>query len=199
MPSFHEIRKKAQTSITAPLIPIIKKLRLSPDMLTFIGIFLNLIAAFIIGSGHLFIGGLIFLLAGLFDMLDGVMARFLNQATKFGALLDSTSDRLTEAAVFLSLIFITSTSIWPYNTTMQLVLIFLALTGSFLTSYIRARAEGLQIDCSVGLFTRPERVIILALGLLLNLVFLALSLVVILSFITVGQRFFHVWRRSKTL
>lgn len=199
MPSFQELRKKTQATLTAPLIPILKKLRLSPNVLTFIGIILNLIAAFIIGSGHLFFGGLVFLLAGLFDMLDGVMARFLNKTTKFGALLDSTSDRLTEAAVFLSFIFITSTNIWPYNTTLQLVLIFLAMIGSFLTSYIRARAEGLQIDCNVGLFTRPERVIILALGLLINQVFWALSLVIVLSFVTVGQRFFYVWRRSKNL
>ena len=80
---------------------------------------------------------------------------------------------------------------------MQLVLIFLALIGSFLTSYIRARAEGLNIDCTVGLFTRVERVIILALGLLLNQVFIALAIVVVLSFVTVGQRFVHVWRQAR--
>jgi len=77
------------------------------------------------------------------------------------------------------------------------VLIFLAMMGSFLTSYIRARAEGLNIDCTVGLFTRVERVIILALGLLLNQVFIALAIVVVLSFVTAGQRFVHVWRQAR--
>jgi CDP-diacylglycerol--glycerol-3-phosphate 3-phosphatidyltransferase len=71
------------------------------------------------------------------------------------------------------------------------------MIGSFLTSYIRARAEGLNIDCTVGLFTRVERVIILALGLLLNQVFIALAIVVVLSFVTVGQRFAHVWRQAR--
>jgi CDP-diacylglycerol--glycerol-3-phosphate 3-phosphatidyltransferase len=77
------------------------------------------------------------------------------------------------------------------------VLIFLALIGSYLTSYIRARAEGLNIDCTVGLFTRVERVIILALGLLLSQVFIALAIVVVLSFVTVGQRLVHVWRQAR--
>lgn len=196
MSSFQQFRKKLQMIITTPLVPLISKLKLTPDAMTIIGVILNLAAAVIIGFGHILIGGIVFLLAGLFDMLDGALARYIGKTTRFGALFDSTSDRITEAALFLSFIFITGVGVWPYNITLQLVLIFLALTGSFLTSYIRARAEGLNIDCTTGIFTRPERVIVLALGLFLNQVFAALAIVVILSFITVGQRFVYVARKA---
>ena len=197
MSNFQELRKKAARFITDPLVPLISKLKLTPDLMTLIGLIFNLAAAVVIGFGHLFLGGVIFLLAGLFDMLDGALARYMQKTTKFGALFDSTVDRLTEGALFLSFIFITSPSAWPYNIIWQIVLIFTAMIGSFLTSYIRARAEGLSIDCTVGLFTRVERVIILAGGLLLNQVFIALAIVVVLSFVTVGQRFIYVWRRTK--
>jgi len=195
--NFQDLRRKAGRLISDPLVPLISRLKLTPDIMTTIGLIVNLVAAVVIGFGHLFWGGIIFLLAGLFDLLDGALARYMQKTTSFGALFDSTVDRVTEGALFLSFIFITGAGIWPYSVTWQLVLIFLALIGSFLTSYIRARAEGLNIDCTVGLFTRVERVIILALGLLLSQVFIALAIVVVLSFVTVTQRFVHVWRQAR--
>ncbi|MGD0354200.1 MAG: CDP-alcohol phosphatidyltransferase family protein [Dehalococcoidia bacterium] len=197
MANFQDVRRQAGRMLTNPLVPIISRLKLTPDMMTFTGIILNLVAAVVIGFGCLLAGGIIFLLAGLFDLLDGALARYMEKTTRFGALLDSTADRITEGAIFLSLIFVTGVSVWPFNVTWELVLIFLALIGSYLTSYIRARAEGLNIDCTVGLFTRVERVIILALGLLLSQVFIALAIVVVLSFVTVGQRLVHVWRQAR--
>jgi CDP-diacylglycerol--glycerol-3-phosphate 3-phosphatidyltransferase len=194
---FEDLRRQAGRLISDPLVPLISRLHLTPDIMTTIGLFVNLMAAVVIGFGHLLWGGIIFLLAGLFDLLDGALARYMQKTTRFGALFDSTVDRVTEGALFLSFIFITGVGVWPYNVTWQLVLIFLALMGSFLTSYIRARAEGLNIDCTVGLFTRVERVIILALGLLLSQVFIALAIVVVLSFVTVTQRFAHVWRQAR--
>ena len=197
MSKFEDLRRQAGRLISDPLVPLISRLHLTPDIMTTIGLFVNLMAAVVIGFGHLLWGGIIFLLAGLFDLLDGALARYMQKTTRFGALFDSTVDRVTEGALFLSFIFITGVGVWPYNVTWQLVLIFLALMGSFLTSYIRARAEGLNIDCTVGLFTRVERVIILALGLLLSQVFIALAIVVVLSFVTVTQRFAHVWRQAR--
>lgn len=197
MSSLQDLRRKAGNTLTAPLVPLVHKLKLTPDAMTLIGLVVNLAAAVVIGFGHLFLGGIIFLLAGLFDLLDGALARYMEKTTRFGALLDSTTDRITEGAIFLSFIFITGNSVWPFNVTWQLLLIFLAMIGSFMTSYIRARAEALNIECTVGLFTRVERVIILALGLLLNQVFIALAIVVVLSFVTVGQRFAHVWRVAR--
>ena len=197
MSNFQDLRRQAGRLISDPLVPLISRLKLTPDIMTTIGLVINLIAAVVIGFGHLLWGGIIFLLAGLFDLLDGALARYMQKTTKFGALFDSTVDRVTEGTLFLSFIFITGVGVWPYSVTWQLVLIFLALIGSFLTSYIRARAEGLNIDCTVGLFTRVERVIILALGLLLSQVFIALAIVVVLSFVTVAQRFVHVWRQAR--
>ena len=197
MSNFQDLRRQAGRLISDPLVPLISWLRLTPDIMTTIGLVVNLVAAVVIGFGHLLWGGLIFLLAGLFDLLDGALARYMQKTTRFGALFDSTVDRITEGSLFLSFIFITGVGVWPYNVTCQLVLILLALIGSFLTSYIRARAEGLNIDCTVGLFTRVERVIILAFGLLLSQVFIALAIVVVLSFVTVGQRLVHVWRQAR--
>lgn len=197
MSNFQDLRRQAGRLLTDPLVPLISRLKLTPDIMTTIGLAVNLVAAVVIGFGHLLWGGIIFLLAGLFDLLDGALARYMQKTTRFGALFDSTVDRVTEGALFLSFIFITGPGSWPYNVTIQLVLIFLALIGSYLTSYIRARAEGLDIDCTVGLFTRVERVIILAFGLLLSQVFIALAIVVVLSFVTVGQRFVHVWRQAR--
>lgn len=196
MSSLQEFRRKAASVLTRPLVPLVHKLKLTPDAMTLTGLALNLAAAVVIAFGHLLIGGIVFLLAGLFDLLDGALARYMEKVTRFGALFDSTVDRITEGAIFLSFIFITGSGVWPFSVTLQLLLIFLAMIGSFMTSYIRARAEALNIDCTVGLFTRVERVIILASGLLLNQVFVALAIVVVLSFVTAGQRFVHVWRQA---
>ena len=195
--TLQDARKKAQAIITRPVIPLISKLHITPDAMTICGVIINLAAAVVIGFGHQLIGGIVFLAAGLFDLLDGALARYMQKTTKFGAVLDSVSDRVTEGALFLSFIFITSVAVWPFSVVWELVLIFLAMIGSFLTSYIRARAEALGIDCTVGLFTRPERVIIVALGLLLSQVFIALAIVVVLSFVTVGQRFVFVWQKAR--
>lgn len=197
MSTFQDLRRKAARLLTDPLVPLISKLRLTPDIMTLCGLVLNLAAALVIGFGHLVAGGIVFLVAGLFDLLDGALARYMEKVTKFGAIFDSVVDRVTEGALFLSFIFVTGVAVWPFNEAWQLVLIFMAMIGSFLTSYIRARAEGLGINCTVGLFTRPERVIILALGLLLSQIFIALAVVVVLSFVTVGQRFALVWREAR--
>jgi CDP-diacylglycerol---glycerol-3-phosphate 3-phosphatidyltransferase len=197
MSKFQYSRKSAARVLTDPIVPLISKLKLTPNMMTLCGLVLNLIAAVVIGFGHLVEGGFIFLAAGLFDLLDGALARHMEKVTKFGALFDSVVDRITEGALFLSFVFITSVAVWPFSVIWELVLIMLAMIGSYMTSYIRARAEGLGIDCTVGLFTRPERVIIITLGLLLSQVFIALAIVVVLSFVTVGQRFAFVWKQAK--
>lgn len=188
-----DIRKTLARRITEPLMPILSKSRLTPDSLTWIGLVINIVAAGFLATGHLVIGGLLVLVSGFFDILDGALARFTQRITRFGALLDSTFDRLSEAVLFLGLLALYITN----DGTVEIYLIFLAMIGSFLTSYIRARAEGLGMECQVGLFTRAGRVIILALGLLLNQVFIALAIVVALGFVTVGQRLVYTWQQSK--
>jgi len=180
--------------ITKPLVPILSKTRLTPDVLTWLGLVISIIAAVTIATKHLLIGGLLVLLSGLCDLLDGALARSTKQATRFGALLDSTMDRLSEAVLFLGLLVLYMES----GNAVEILLVFLVIVGSFLVSYVRARAEGLGIECRVGLFTRAERVIILVLGLLLNQIFIALLVLAVLTFVTVGQRLVSVWQQTRS-
>ncbi|UCH51459.1 MAG: CDP-alcohol phosphatidyltransferase family protein [Chloroflexota bacterium] len=198
MANLTEIRRTAARWITEPLKTVLVKSRLKPNNLTWIALAISIIAAGAIAANQLLIGGILVLLSGLFDILDGALARLTNQATRFGALLDSTFDRISDAIVFLGLLalFIRSEAV------LEVVLIFLALISALLTSYVRARAEGLGINCSVGLFTRTERVIILALGLLLSplckfSILIVLVVMIVLGFITVGQRLVYVRQQTK--
>jgi CDP-diacylglycerol--glycerol-3-phosphate 3-phosphatidyltransferase len=193
-----EFRRTSARRITEPLGTALVKSRIKPNTLTCIALAISIIAAVAIATKYLLIGGILVLLSGLFDILDGAAARLTNKVTRFGALLDSTFDRISDAALFLGLFILYLSS----GGTIEMVLIFLALIGSFLTSYIRARAEAIGINCTVGLFTRAERIIILALGLLLNPLYgfsilIALLLIVVLSFVTVGQRLMYVWKQTK--
>jgi CDP-diacylglycerol--glycerol-3-phosphate 3-phosphatidyltransferase len=172
---------------------ILSKSGITPDTLTWIGLAINIVAAGFIAMGHIIAGGVLVLIAGLFDILDGALARFTNKTTIFGGFLDSTLDRLSEAVVFIGLLIFYA----PLGDVLTMALIFIAMIGSFLTSYLRARAEGLGLTCSVGLFTRAERVIILCLGLIFDKILIALAILVILSFTTVGQRLVHVWLQTR--
>lgn len=188
-----QIRETAARWIAEPLMPILSKSRLKPNFLTLFGLAINMAAATVIAMGHLFFGGFLILFSGLFDLLDGALARFTNQTSRFGAVLDSTVDRISEAVLFLGLLVLYV----GRESTLEIWLIFLTLVGSFLISYIRARAEGLGLECRIGLFTRAERVIVLALGLLLNQVSIALMALVVLTFGTAGQRLVYIWRQTK--
>ena len=188
-----DIRRNLAHHITDPLVGILSKSGITPNALTLINLALNIGAAYVIATGHFIIGGVLVLVSGLFDLLDGALARFTKQTTKFGAILDSTVDRVSEAVILCGLL------IWyiPQGASLEIVLIFAVLIGSFLVSYIRARAEGLGWQCQVGLFTRAERVIVLAIGLLINQIFIALCILVVFVFITVVQRLVYLWKQGK--
>jgi CDP-diacylglycerol--glycerol-3-phosphate 3-phosphatidyltransferase len=193
-----ELRRSAARRITGPLNAVLVKSRLKPNALTWCALAISLIAAATIATNHPIIAGFLVLISGLFDILDGALARLTNQATRFGALLDSTFDRISDAVILLGFLTLYIKS----GGTIEIVLVFLALIASFLTSYVRARAEGLGANCPVGLFTRTERVIILALGLLFSPLyrystFIALLLLVVFGFATVVQRLVYVWRQTK--
>jgi len=188
-----DIRRNLAYRITDPVVRILSKSGITPDALTFINLALNIIAAYVIATGHFLLGGILVLVAGLFDLLDGALARFTKQTTRFGAILDSVVDRISEAAILCGLL------IWyipQEEASLEIVLILIVLIGSFLVSYIRARAEGLGWQCQVGLFTRTERVIVLAIGLLVNQIFIALCVLVVFVFITVVQRLVYLWKQG---
>ena len=197
MAKLSEVRKALAYRFTEPVVWLLSRTPITPSAITWFGFLLTVGAAALIVTGHLLVAGFVVLFAGYFDMLDGALARRTNQATRFGAVLDSTLDRLSEAVLLLGILVhyageqsITGT-----------LLVGAALIGSLLVSYIRARAEALGLECQVGLFTRTERVIVLALGLLLNQIdnalIIALAIIVVFSFFTVGQRLVYVWRQTK--
>jgi CDP-diacylglycerol--glycerol-3-phosphate 3-phosphatidyltransferase len=168
---------------------------MTPNALTWLGFIFTIGAAQLIITEHLFIAGFIVLVAGFIDMLDGALARRLERVTIFGGVLDSTLDRLSDAALFVAILVYFDGETW------RTLLVSLALVGSLLVSYIRARAEAAGVECQVGLFTRAERVIVLALGLLFshwdNALTIALIVIVAFSFFTAGQRLVCVWRRQR--
>ncbi|MFC1931060.1 CDP-alcohol phosphatidyltransferase family protein [Chloroflexota bacterium] len=192
-----EVRETAAHYLTRPIVRLLAKTPLTPNAVTWFGFLLFLGAAVLIVTGHLFAAGLLVLFAGLFDMLDGALARFTNQTTRFGGILDSTVDRLTEAVLLLGILIVYAME----RSTLGIVLVGIALPSSLMVSYIRARAEAAGLECKVGLFTRGERVIILALGLLLSqfdyVLIIALGLISLFSIFTVCQRLLHVWHQTK--
>ena len=188
-----DLRKFAANKITGPLIPLLSKTGLTPDILTWIGLLINIVAAAMVATNRLLIGGLLVLLSGLFDILDGALARYTNKTTRFGALLDSTFDRLSEALLLIGILILYING----EHALEILLIFGVMVGSFLISYIRARSEGLGIECKTGLFTRAERVIILALGLMVNQILVTLIILGVFTFITAVQRLVYVWQQTR--
>ena len=147
-------------------------------------------------------GGLLVLFAGIFDMFDGAMARFLNTATTFGAFFDSTLDRYSESIILFGMLVYALQRpdlhdiFWPFahEQLWMIAVIFIAVVGSLMVSYTKARAEGLGLECKTGLLARPERVVLLAIGLLSGTSIWALALLAIFSQVTAIERVVYVWR-----
>lgn len=191
-------RQTTSAYFTQPVIKLLARTPVTPNTITWLGFLITIGAAVLVTTGNLFAAGFVVLVAGLFDMLDGALARATNRVTRFGGILDSTLDRLSEAVLLLSILVIYARG----QQVAESLLVGIALLGSLMVSYTRARIEALGIECKVGLFTRPERVIILALGLLLSrfdyALVIALAIITVFSFFTVGQRLLHAWRQTRT-
>ena len=194
MPSWQAYRTQARDVLASyverPTARLLERVGLSPNKVTVIGLLLSGATAYLLGIGQFFVGGILLILASALDMADGALARLQGRATAAGALLDSTADRVSEAAVFLGLLvfYVSPTS------KLEVLLIYLALVGSFMVSYLRARGEALGVDCKIGVMTRPERVLVLAAGLLINQLAVALGVIAALSFLTALHRFWHIHR-----
>ncbi len=199
MPALSDMRHNTAERLTDPLARLLARTGLTPNTLTILGLLLSIASAWVLATGHLFLGGFLVIFAGAFDLLDGALARATGKSTTFGALLDSTFDRLSEAVILFGLLvfFIRQPSI----SIQEVLLIFAAIAGSMLVSYIRARAEGLGLECEVGIFTRPERVIVLALGLILSrfepVLLVALWILAVCTFLTAFRRLIYVWRKAR--
>lgn len=169
---------------------------LTPNLVTGIGLILNVLVAVIIAQGNLVSGGLLLVAAGGFDMLDGAVARASGTVTRFGGFFDSTIDRYSEAVVYGGvLIYVLGSPDYRLGS----LLVLAATAGSLLISYARARAEAAGFSASVGLLARPERVLILAIGLVFNQLIPALWILAVGTHLTVITRMAHVWRVSRSL
>lgn len=192
------VRNALSIFIETPAANLLHKIGVSPNFVTFTGLAVSGIGAYFLSVGLLWAGGIVLLASGIFDFLDGALARLTNRTSRFGALLDSIADRLSEAIVLLGLLIFYArgdSSHDIYGT----ILVYLAVMGSIMVSYLRARSEGLGIQCKVGIMTRPERVITLSAGLILGHWFLpsvmiSLGVIAGLTFVTATQRLVHSWR-----
>jgi len=183
-----KLLRERTKGLLASVARLISRTGVSPNILTFTGFLATLALAYILASGHERVAGLLMIPVGLFDAVDGALARAKNEVTPFGAFFDSTLDRFSEIALYLGLLYLYRGS------TLETVLIYLTITGSLMVSYTRARAEGLGMECRIGLFTRFERLAVLVVGLLLEQTLIALIILAIFSNLTAFQRRWHVRR-----
>lgn len=186
------LRAPAQ-GLLRPLALGLSHLGLTPNQLTIMGLGANIAAGLVLATGQPLWGALAVLCASLLDMLDGLVARATGQTTPFGAFLDSTLDRYAEAALFGGII------VWHVREgrALEALLAYVAVIGSLIISYARARAEGLGLHGAVGWLQRPERIVVLAAGLVLGAFWppvwtAALALLAILTNLTAVQRIAYV-------
>ncbi len=179
--------------IRAPVGRLLGSLGISPNGLTVLGYLLSLLVAYVLSTGRLQAGGVLVAVAALFDALDGAVAREMGQTSTFGAFFDSVMDRFSEATVLFGL-FLWYSRIGART---ELALIYVTIVGSLMVSYARARAEGLGVQCKVGLLTRFERVALLVIGLIIQQVPLVLWVMAVLTNFTALQRAYHVWRQTE--
>lgn len=177
--------------IVEPIVGQLARWGVTPNFLTVACLLANVLAALLLARGEFFWAGIVLVVLGPLDNLDGALARRLNETSKAGAFLDSNFDRLSEVALYLGML-------WHYQgegTATEILLVYLAATGSVLVSYARARAESLGVQCEVGIMTRVERFLVLLIGLFSGYIVAALALLAILTYFTVLQRIWHA-RRS---
>lgn len=186
--------KETCRQLIRPLARVLSAIRVRPDALTVAGWVLSLCAATLFALGYTKTAGAVMLFAGLFDALDGAVARESNRMSSFGAFLDSTLDRLSESAIFVGIVFFYASSARPY----EALLAGVAMAFSLMTSYTRARAEGLGFECEVGLLERAGRVVILSLFSLMGFLIAGVGLVAVGALVTTAQRILHVRRLTKT-
>jgi CDP-diacylglycerol--glycerol-3-phosphate 3-phosphatidyltransferase len=173
-------------------------LPVTPNQITVVGTSIAFLAAILVGVGQLRWAGVVLAFGGTFDILDGALARSTRRSYPYGAFLDSTLDRYSEGAVYLGLAVYFASNPGPWQKWLILATVA-ALAGSFLVSYVRARAQSLGFTCSSGLFQRPERVVLTVVGLLLGGVWLDAVVVIlaVLTNLTALQRIREVWLQGR--
>jgi CDP-diacylglycerol--glycerol-3-phosphate 3-phosphatidyltransferase len=188
----HWLRRRSQF-ILVPIARFMGRVGLTPNALTGLGLLLNIGVAAVLARGATVLGGWLLLGASAFDALDGTLARLTDRQSEFGAFLDSTIDRYSEAFAYGGLLL----HYLEQDARVETVLVYVAIIGSLMVSYSRARSEGVGVACQIGIAPRWGRVCLIAVGLILNQATLALWAVAILANLTAIQRIVHVWRQTQ--
>ena len=185
------------------IVGVFRESPITPNMLTLFGFVITGAGAFLVAINQLLLGGLVLAFAGLFDIFDGALARASGRVYRYGAFLDSTVDRYSEGVVYLGILVY----FLRQHDNLQPVIVLIAMAGSFLVSYVRARAQSLGFTCDVGILARPERVVIIVAGLLLESTHLGVGpwspLTLALLILAVGtnftaiQRVWVVWQQNR--
>jgi CDP-diacylglycerol--glycerol-3-phosphate 3-phosphatidyltransferase len=189
------VRRNAQR-----LALLIGRLPITPNQVTVTGTMFTFGSAALAGLGHLRWAGLVLAISGTFDILDGALARATKRSYPYGAFLDSTFDRYAEGAVYIGMAAYFLGQGGPLMR-WGVLACMLALAGSFLVSYVRARAQSLGFKCDTGLFARPERVVVTVAGLLIGIPVVLGAVVALLAVatnLTAAQRILEVWAQART-
>lgn len=188
--------------VLVPIAGLFRRMGVTPNLLTFLGLLLQAFVALLVALGHLPLAGVLLIIFSAFDALDGTLARLTDQVSRFGAFFDATIDRYAEALVLFGLLIY----VGDQGRQDLVLLIYASIVGSLLVSYTRAKAESLNIKCTVGILTRAERVALLVVGLMFGawqpfpslpeLLTAVLWVLAILSNVTAVQRIWAVWQET---
>lgn len=196
MPDLQTIRYGLRGSVTKwferPAVSLLVALKVTPNGATVIGLIVALIAAYFVSQGDFLIGGMLVLVGATFDLLDGGIARATNSVSKRGALTDSVFDRVSEIALLVGLGMYFTSGVNADQT--GVLLAFVAVGGSLMVSYVRARAEGLGAKGTAGFLTRPERIAITVVGLVIGYPMAVLWILGIGTPLSAAWRFVDAWR-----
>jgi CDP-diacylglycerol--glycerol-3-phosphate 3-phosphatidyltransferase len=178
--------------IVEPIAAFFNRLGLMPNTMTILGLVGNVIGAYFLAQGYMLVGGILILMMGPVDALDGTMARLRGMAGQFGAFVDSVTDRYSELVIFAGLLYY----YMQQGDWIATMVVYAAAAGSVLVSYIRSRGQSLGWDTKVGILTRMERYLVLAPCLILNVPLVGLWIIAVLANITAVQRIIDVRRQA---
>lgn len=191
--TFTDFLRKLFKNVLDTIGGFLNRLGIRPNIVTAMGLIGNLVASVLIAMGWLFWGGLVAMIVGPLDALDGTMARLRKESGKYGAFVDSVTDRYSEIVLYGGLlVYFIENGTWQ-----DALLVFFAAVGSIMVSYVRARAESLDYSSKIGLLTRAERYIVLIPGIILGYPRISLWILAVLANFTAIQRFLHVRSQAK--
>lgn len=193
LPGREQFRTAVLRYIELPGAKFFRAIKFTPNGITILGFLITVVSAYLVGSGWLLAGGIVFLFAGGLDLMDGALARLTGKTSPFGALLDSVVDRLSEAALFVGMaVYALREDLGDDRQVFFITVLLLALIFSQAVSYLRARGEGLGVFTKAGLMTRPERVVLLGAGLIAGQIEWFLLAIAVVSCFTLFQRLFTI-------